>query len=134
MMLCIDGSDIASITFALVNRQERVLTILYEQTCERKLGDELRVIQDFLCDQGFDVSVVQDIGVVQGPGSAGALRSTLSLVNAWALGKGLNVWTLQRRENEWKIVAEKKPFVLPVYDRPVHATPSEKDALGRVRI
>lgn len=137
-MLCIDGSDIESIFFALAEREGDKLRVVYEQQISRRLGDELRLMQEFLQVQGCDQAGLEAIGVVVGPGSSGALRSTLSLVNAWALGRGLGVCEVVKlgsgedgKVGRWEIVAQEKSFVLPVYERAAHTTPSHKDALGR---
>ncbi len=127
MMLCIDGSDIESVFFALAEREGEVLRVVHAQQVPRRLGDELRLVQEFLAAHVGDVDAV---GVVVGPGSSGALRSTLSLVNAWALGKGMGVCEVVKL-GSWEVVASEKPFVLPVYERAVHITPSHKDAFGR---
>jgi tRNA A37 threonylcarbamoyladenosine modification protein TsaB len=131
MMLCIDGSDIESVFFALAKRDGEQLRVVHAQQVPRRLGDELRLMQEFLLAQGCDQASLHAVGLVIGPGSSGALRSTLSLVNAWALGKGLLVTTVERAGDIWSVVAFDKPFVLPVYERAAHTTPSHKDALGR---
>ncbi len=128
MMLCIDGSDIESVFFALAEREGERLRVIHAQQVPRRLGDELRLVQEFLAAHVGDVDAV---GVVVGPGSSGALRSTLSLVNAWALGKELLVTTVERAGDVWSVQGSDKPFVLPVYERAAHTTPSYKDALGR---
>lgn len=147
MMLCIDGSDIESIFFALTEREGGNLRVVHAQQFPRRLGDELRLLQEFLLVQGCDQASLEAIGVVVGPGSSGALRSTLSLVNAWALGRGLGVWEVVREgvgcgglgvgegrqiaDSKWEIQTSERPFVLPVYERAAHTTPSRKDVLGR---
>lgn len=148
-MLCIDGSDIESIFFALAEREGETLRVVHAQQVPRRLGDELRLLQEFLFVQGCDQASLEAIGVVVGPGSSGALRSTLSLVNAWALGMGLGVCEVVREgvrgggcgvgegegpqiaDSKWEIQTFERPFVLPVYERVAHTTPSRKDALGR---
>lgn len=138
MMLCVDGSDIESIFFALTEREGDVLRVIHEQKVERRLGNELGLVQEFLAAQGVAVSDVDAVGLVVGPGSSGALRSTLSFMNAWALGRGMGVCEVMKLGSSevgklggWEISAPEKAFVLPVYERAAHTTPSHKDALGR---
>jgi len=154
MMLCVDGSDIESVFFALAKREGESLRVIHGQQVPRRLGDELRLVQEFLKAQVCDQTSLDAVGLVIGPGSSGALRSTLSLMNAWALGRGLGVCevvklgtsevgkkkdeglqtTDDRRQiidDRWEIRSSQKPFVLPVYERAAHTTPSHKDALGR---
>jgi tRNA A37 threonylcarbamoyladenosine modification protein TsaB len=131
MMLCIDGSEIASLTFAFAVRKERALQITRHVTLPRRLGDELAVLEEFLRGEGVAPSHIQEFGLVCGPGSAGALRSTLSLVNTFALVLEKDVIAVCRDGECWSCDGYPKPYVLPVYDRPVHVTPSHKDALGR---
>lgn len=141
MMLCVDGSDIESIFFALALREGDVLQVRCEQKVERRLGNELGLVQDFLAAQGVAVSDVDAVGLVVGPGSSGALRSTLSFMNAWALGRGMGVCEVVREgvggpasgrmNGGWGVVRSEKAFVLPIYERAAHTTPSHKDALGR---
>lgn len=134
MMFACDGRDIATMTCALLECGEHGCRVVREEIMPRVLGDELAVMLRFFENCGVNHSDILEIGAVPGPGSAGALRSVLSMVNAWALARGIEVQTLSYEQNVWSVVAAKKPFVLPVYERPAHTTPSQKDALGRKRV
>jgi hypothetical protein len=131
MMLCIDGAEIDVLTLALGTRVGDDVVVLVHETFSCRLGDELAVVEEFLARQDASLFALEAFGVVTGPGSAGALRSTLSLVNACALGSEKFVYALTHEHDSWHIVSPKRPYVLPVYDRPAHTTPSRKDALGR---
>ena len=131
MMLCVDGADIESLVCALAQREGDELRVTSQEVFARRLGHELSVVEDFLAGAHVAIGDVSLFGLVCGPGSAGALRSTLSLVNAIALAAEKQVVAVERNGEAWRVVAGEKPYVLPVYDRPVHTTPSQKDALGR---
>ncbi|MEK9157106.1 MAG: hypothetical protein AAB448_03175 [Patescibacteria group bacterium] len=149
MMLCIDGSDVESVFFALVKREGETLRVIHTQQVPRRLGDELRLVQEFLLAHACEQADVEAVGLVIGPGSSGALRSTLSLFDAWALGRSIEMYEVVRlppvlsgrrpgggsgevgKLGRWEVRGSAKPFVLPVYERAAHTTPSHKDALGR---
>ncbi|NBS69136.1 hypothetical protein EBT31_09510 [bacterium] len=131
MMLCIDGSEISALVLALGSREGDDLVVHQEKDFSRVLGDELSIVQQFLVAAGKDLSDILEIGVVQEGRSVGALRSAVSFVDAFAIGSAMQVYALQRQEGVWTIIDGPRPYVLPLYDRPAHTTPSHKDALGR---
>lgn len=131
MMLCVDGAEIDSLVCALVEHEGDGLRTLRQETLLRRLGDELAVVERFFARAEMLLADVDEFGLVCGPGSAGALRSALSLVNAYALAAGKRVVSVTRNGETWRVAGHEKSYVLPIYDRPAHTTPSSKDALGR---
>lgn len=131
MMLFVDGSEISALTLALGEMRDDVFFVAHEETVHRTLGDELPLLQMFLEKHHTLLQEVDAFGVVCGPGSAGALRSTLSLINAVALGLDKRVFSVVYGNGVWKQVAQEHPYALPVYDRAAHTTVSKKDALKR---
>lgn len=130
-MLFVDGSEISELALALGDFSSGVFLCAHEETLSRSLGDELSVLQAFLAAHGVTLEDISAFGVVRGPGSAGALRSTLSLVNAVALAREKEVFSVARAGGVWTRVAQEHAYALPVYDRPAHTTVSHKDALKR---
>ncbi len=131
MMLCVDGADIETLALALFTCNEGVCIPYFQATVPRRLGNELVVIETFLASNSIALADIDAFGVVRGPGSAGGLRSVLSLIDAWAIASHKDVFSVSREGEHWDIDSVAKPYVLPVYDRPAHVTSSSKDALLR---
>lgn len=131
-MLFVDGCEISALTLALVDARDESFSVAHQETISRVLGDELTVMQDFLQRHAVELSSIEAFGVVRGPGSAGALRSALSLVNAAALVLEKPVFSVVCEGGTWKKMTQEHAYVLPLYDRPAHATISSKDSLGRI--
>lgn len=130
-MLCVDGAEIEVLTLALGTRERDTFVVHVQETLPRRLGNELGVIEEFLLKQNMVLGSMRAFGVVRGPGSAGALRGVLSFIDAWAIASNKDVFSVVREGELWKIEGSAKPYVLPVYNRPAHVTPSSKDALRR---
>lgn len=130
-MLCVDGSDIANCFFALALQEGGALCVIREHASSRTLGNELPLFEDFLRSSDVPFEDISAIGVVHAGGSAGALRSVLSLFNALAIPRRIPVYHLSRDERGWNVLEGPFDYALPRYDRPSHTTPSHKDALGR---
>lgn len=116
---------------ALVERETSGLRVQHAQRVACRLGDELGCVQRFLAEHGVVLGDIDTLGVVVGPGSAGALRSTLSMVGAWAIGTGIEVNEVRCNDETWELGSAHHSYILPVYTGPAHTTPSRKDALGR---
>jgi tRNA A37 threonylcarbamoyladenosine modification protein TsaB len=132
MMLFVDGCEISVLTLVLADAHDDSFSVVYQETASCALGDELAVMQDFLQRHAVELSHIEAFGVVRGPGSAGALRSVLSLVNAAALALEKQVFSVVCESGVWKKTIQEHAYVLPIYDRPAHTTASFKDSLGRI--
>ncbi len=133
-MLCVDGSDITQCIFALAHKDQFALDVVSRGVFPRTLGDELRILEEFLRVSEVSSSDISMIGLVHSGGSAGALRSVLSLMNSYAIVRNIPVYQLRRDHESWSVLSGPLAYALPAYDKPSHTTPSQKDALGRKRI
>ncbi len=130
-MWCIDGSlnDVVVVAMISGDGDEECATEQWEMP--RVLGDELMVLREAFSRFGRVPQRGDSMGIVQTGPSLGALRSMVSLVNAYALGLGISVVPLVREGKIWKRKGSPMPFVLPEYPHEPRITPSKKDALKR---
>ena len=135
MMLVCDGSEISMLTCALlISGKDGAFEVRASAVLPRVLGDELAVVQLFLADAGVEHALLSSIGLVCTGSSAGALRSTVSMLNAFAIARGIPVCAVQRiGVDTWvgTLADPYVPYVFPIYEKSAHVTPSRKDALGR---
>lgn len=107
MILCIDGSDIATLTLAFQNDAGDTVR---EEVFATRPEDFLAHIVAFV-----GTNEVTGIRVACGPGSATALRASIAIAETWAFAKGIPV--IGGTE--------------PVYANEPRITPSKKDSLRR---
>jgi tRNA A37 threonylcarbamoyladenosine modification protein TsaB len=139
MMLYVNGSDIARLTLGVLHDDRSVF--LVEPVAFSVSPEQfLATVDTFLHSncQMPTTSGLKGIVAVLGPGSATALRTSLTMVNALAFAKRLPVYGIElapEADDRSALVhlhgALPVPVARPVYANPAKITVSVKDALGR---
>lgn len=136
MILCIDGSDIRLLTLvAFAHGAPRRSRPKWRETAreEAAVGPEsfLASITHFV-----PLEEIEGIVIVQGPGSATALRASLAIANTLAMTNGIPLCGVKKGE-AWESALAPDGLHAPVdHLEPVYAanaiiTPSTKDHLRR---
>ncbi|MCH8049720.1 hypothetical protein IH979_03375 [Patescibacteria group bacterium] len=139
MMLYVNGQDIKQITFGIVGTSVKppVRTV--------QIGPEgfLSALDDFLKDNHQTVKDIKRIFAVIGPGSATALRATMSIVNTIRFMTKIQLIGIEKNPLEQDVDTIKainqgkiKPVIkgellIPIYAQPARITLSTRDYLGR---
>ncbi|MEK9155335.1 MAG: hypothetical protein AAB839_01680 [Patescibacteria group bacterium] len=137
MMLFVNGSDIASLSLGIVTNDRAGFSIDPVQHLVRP-EEYLAMIDAFCTEHAAAVQDLSGIVAVLGPGSATALRSSLSFVNTFAFARSLPIFgvTLEQAADDRAVLIGLRQVVSAEMVRPVYAnaariTVSGKDALGR---
>lgn len=122
MILYIDGSDI-----------RRLVVATSEETRTFDSGPEgyLAAISTMV-----EPEALEGIIVVQGPGSATALRASLSIANTLAMTQRIPLYGVQSGTSYASALLalpEPKPFLEPIYGAEAQITVSKKDQLRRTQ-
>lgn len=137
MILYVNGQDINELILGLLGEEVHLETF--------SVGPEkyLATLDAFLQTQNIELDKLEGVAVVVGPGSATALRSSLSIVNTLHFAKQLPLYTIEKDPtvSDEDIVTKdmlsklkplnKTSFAEPIYAHAPRITPSKKDALGR---
>lgn len=140
MMLYVNGQDIATFVLGLVDEDIRLESF--------SLGPEkyLKTIDTFLGDKNLSLEAVEGIVLVTGPGSATALRASLSIANSLHYAKRIPLYSVEKDQEvidkeflTRELIDELQPldtdaFASPVYANDPRITASNKDALGRKKL
>ena len=132
MRLYVNGQDISRIILADVDSGEM-------QTVETETEGFLEAIDTFVKKRVGDCEDIQALYVVVGPGSATALRSTLSIAQTIHFVTGVKLYAIEKDQQEDDQVtlpriekeAKEVKRLIPVYQHQPRITISNKDALGR---
>ncbi len=135
MMLYVNGQDIRKLVVGEVNETNFVdVPFVYD----REVGKELALIERFLAARHASIQEILAIITVRGPGSATALRGTLSLLNTLAMSLQIPFYEVQKDPNEQDTddvlrrgTLAHNQTVLPLYLHEARITTSTKDSLRR---
>lgn len=140
MILYINGQDIKQFAIGFIGKDlHEPVRLIIETTPDAYLGH----VHDFLKESNKMISDVEKIVAVVGPGSATALRTTLSIVNTIGFVEGIQLVGVEKdmmeddhetvqkiNDGEAKIV-EVNEFLEPIYAHSPRITKSNKDQLKR---
>ena len=134
MTLYVNGSDIARLVLGVLNDDRSVF--LVDPTPFTVSPEQfLATVDAFLL---LHAGAMTGVVAVLGPGSATALRTSVTMVNALAFAKGIPVYGVELApgaDDRAALVnlhgASPVPLARPVYANPAKITVSTKDALGR---
>ncbi len=134
MMLYVNGSDIARVVLGVLDDGASAFLVdpvVIDASPEQFLA---RVDEFLKSHEGSMTGIV----AVLGPGSATALRTSLTMVNALAFAKSIPTFGVELApgaDDRSFLVslhgASPVPMARPVYTAPAKITVSTKDALGR---
>lgn len=135
MIIYVNGQDIARLVLGtLTDGQWAQEPVVLEIRPEAYLQG----LEAFLQQNNLSRTDIRGFVLVQGPGSATALRTSHALVNALAFALGVEVVPVEKSSNEEdrNIVhrlteLESRTFVLPTYEREAQITEPNRDALKR---
>lgn len=140
MILYVNGQDIKTLVIGTVDEQANEPPRVISETAPEAY---LSHIDDFLKGSHKEVSDVEKIFVVVGPGSATALRAILSIVNTMKFAAGVDLVGVEKpmleddRETLRKInegqatLVKDRDFLAPIYAYAPRITRSKKDVLKR---
>ncbi|OGL96025.1 hypothetical protein A2317_00305 [Candidatus Uhrbacteria bacterium RIFOXYB2_FULL_41_10] len=139
-MIYVNGQDIHKLICAnLSNNQDQVLV---DQTDSGPEG-YMKAFCSFLEKINCSLNDIEKLFVVIGPGSATALRGSLSLINTLAFTKGIGLVGIEKKSDEQDIdtinkileqglsTFEVKNVLIPIYEHNPRITISTKDVLRR---
>lgn len=136
MILCIDGSDIATLVLEAYERNN--LTVSdngwRNVRSERYSASPEEYLSRIATFANFDA--LEGIVIVQGPGSATALRASLTIANTLAMSRKIPLYGVEKGAS-WDAVLTADGLkhgvdhLEPVYASDPRITPSTKDALRR---
>lgn len=136
MVLCIDGSDINTLTLEVYERNGQV----HSDNAWRHVRGGVFTVrpEEYLATMTtlVDFDDLDGIVVVQGPGSATALRASLTIVNTLAMAKQIPLYGVDKGTPWDAVLTENGPkdgvtHLEPVYAQDARITPSKKDQLRR---
>ncbi len=147
MMLYVNGSDIARVVLGVLN-DDRSAFLVDPVTFSASPEQFLATVDEFLSlhvDAGhgspaYDVRASNLTGLVAvlGPGSATALRTSLTIVNTLAFAQSLPIFGVEldpdandRAALVYLRGVSSMPMARPLYANSAKITVSTKDALGR---
>lgn len=142
MMLYVNGQDIKKFVLGcLDDRHGQPVFVHGPEMCEREIGDEIRMIERALEKWGVDPGGIEGVVAVRGPGSSTALRTTLSLLNAWTWARGIAMYPVEKAIEiddgdafvgaRHAVPVRRVPFAIPLYAHDPRITVSKRDALRR---
>ncbi len=136
MMLYVNGRDIAQVTLGLLN-DERSVFVIGPVTVQASPEQFLAAIDTFLAMHA-PASPLTGIVAVLGPGSATALRTSLTLVNTLVFARNIPIFgvELELNSDDRSVLVALRgkhaiPMARPTYAHEARITTSTKDALGR---
>jgi tRNA A37 threonylcarbamoyladenosine modification protein TsaB len=134
MKLVMRGTDIASISWWLLAGEE----ILEHVTLAARPEEYLGSLSHFLEKSGHKLADITEIIIVNGQGSAAALRASVTLGNTLAWTRGWNIYALtlpaaapSEAVLENLSLAVRVKLARPVYQNAPHITVATHDALKR---
>lgn len=138
MMVYVNGSDISRLVLGAL-RNDRSGFLVGPMVVPASPETFLAHIDTFLQGECAEhAATLTGIVAVLGPGSATALRTSLTLVNMLAFAKRIPVFGVQLAEgaDDRSVLvalhgAAAVPLARPEYANPVNIIPRSKDALGR---
>jgi tRNA A37 threonylcarbamoyladenosine modification protein TsaB len=139
MMLYVNGSDIARLVLGVLN-DDRSAFLVDPKVFDVSPEQFLSTVDTFLGSYTLPPTPHTLTGIVSvlGPGSATALRTSLTMVNTFAFAKSIPVFgvELARGADDRSVLVglhdvPSIPMARPVYANPANITVSTKDALGR---
>jgi len=130
MILFIDGSDIAKLELGhvVIDNDNLRWRIEPRKVFAVRPEQYLATIDEYIGQEE-----IESIWAVTGPGSATALRTSLTIVNSLSLAKNIPVYGLQLGE-DWTVVAPHQmpsSMLLPTYHHDPVITVSTRDSLLR---
>lgn len=142
MIMYINGQDIRSITFAVLDSGQNISE---KDIFQKEVGPEgfLKAFRDFLSEKAVRLDEIKRVFVVVGPGSATALRSILAIVNTMAFTLPIELIGIEKQKDEHDIDTVKKileqdpstfeikKVLSPIYEHEPRITVSTKDVLRR---
>lgn len=136
MILCIDGSDIATLALEAYERKDMALSGGGWQRTREAIFDASPEEHLACITQFVDFAEIEGIAAVQGPGSATALRASLAIANTLAMTRKISLYGVQKGTSWEEVFTADGPkdgvsYLEPVYAHDPRITPSTKDALRR---
>jgi hypothetical protein len=136
MMLYVNGSDIARLVLGVL-KNDRSAFVVDPAAIASSPETCLKNVDAFLASHA---EPLEGIVAVIGPGSATALRTSLTIVNTIGFTKGIPLYGVELvpgADDRAVLVdlhhAPVQPMLRPAYTNAAKITPSAKDALGRAR-
>lgn len=136
MMVYVNGQDIARLGLGVIDANKAWLH--RPQAYETRPEAYLAQLESYLAGQNIARTEIRGFILVQGPGSATALRTSHALVNALAFALGVEVIGIEKPielpdAEILPLAAEalSRTFVLPVYAHAPNITTTKRDALKR---
>lgn len=136
MLFCMDGSDINRLALAAYEWHDRTLSDngwrrSRETVVETGPEGYLAAVDAFIKPEEID-----GIVVVQGPGSATALRASLAIANTIAAVRKIKLYGIAKGISWDAVFVAEGPtdgvnFLAPVYEHDPRITPSSRDDLRR---
>lgn len=137
MTLYVNGQDISRFVLAL----ERAGTIVWGGG-EVRPEEFLKTLDAFLVDQKITINDIDRVYLVAGPGSATALRASLSIVNTLSFVANIEIIKVEKKPEEMdekvfeRVLLDADLVVSDTYIRPIYAhepriTKTNKDRLRR---
>lgn len=131
MYLVISAQDIQSLTCALYRDGQ----MFQEVALEARPETYLQKLQEQLVDWDVDLTSLDGLMVVTGPGSFTATRVSLTIVNTIAFCLNLPIIGMENPDHLPLVQCieknaeqtEPSTYVIPVYDRPANITKSKKE-------
>jgi hypothetical protein len=135
MMVYVNGQDIARIVLGVIdNDQWRIAP----GTLSVRPEEYLLALEQFLADHQLAKESVTGFVVIVGPGSATALRASLTMVNTLAFALGVPVTPCEKfvDDSDQDVLHQlvehaARSFVLPIYAHEPKITSSNRDTLKR---
>ncbi len=135
MMIYVNGQEIASLTLGTLEADNWLQP---PQAYAYRPEQYLKGLEEFLRQVKLKASDIDGFVLVQGPGSATALRTSHALVNTLAFALGVQIISIQKSISEpdagitTQLKAhEPRAFALPVYAREPNITQTKRDPLKR---
>ncbi len=136
--LYVNGSDIRRLAVGFAKEGEILAVDFFDVGPEEYLS----TIDAFLRAQGSDLDELTGVVAARGPGSATALRSSLSIVNTIVFAREMPIIPVQKTDDEQDVDSFKKAlanfadqsntnFIYPKYSSGPKITFSTRDALKR---
>jgi len=133
MKLYVNGQDISRITVGSVDTES-----LITRQVETELF--LSVIHAFVTERARSYDNLESIYAVVGPGSATALRCTLSILQTIHFVEGIPLFAVEKNPDEAdeatiaRAIVDAQPVdtLVPLYQHSPRITISNKDVLGRI--
>ncbi len=136
-MLYVNGSDIARLTIGSI-AGDRGSFAIAPKTHTVRPEEFLLTIDGWLREQQIDLKSISALGMVIGPGSATALRTSLAWANTFAFVRSIPMFGIELPAGSDDRAAlidlgsmQSVPMLRPVYANAPTITATKKDALRR---